>query len=203
MDEHDAVLAITAAVKNMQQVMNLAWDILLPAMQPEALEEDHAASKLLVEKSAQLRLSPVPWQTSSPRATEISGKSYIAEANASGIESFTLDFTDTVATFTAQTTQGEVCITAAFGRWCQGQVQAALVAVLFNEIWLDDALPLAASGAWVDENHYMMVVRLYTTPYVYTLHFQFEGDALTITVQINVSLETTEPQIIAAILRKS
>ncbi len=197
MDEFDAVLVITAAVKDMQQVMNLAWDILLPAMKSEALAEDHTVNDLLVEKSSQLKLAPVSGQGTSSNVSQVSGKSYIAQANTLGIRSLTLDFTDSDATFKAQTTWGEASITAAFGRWHRGQSS------LFNEIWLAGTLPLVASGAWVDENHYVMIVRLYETPYVYTLHFQFEGDALTTTVQINVSLGTGETQTVKAQLSQS
>src|SRR5690606_10222925 len=32
MEEYDAVLAMTSAVSNMQQAINLVWDILVPAM---------------------------------------------------------------------------------------------------------------------------------------------------------------------------
>ena len=45
MPEQDAVVAITSGVKDMQAVLNVIWDKLLPAMQPKKLKADTAASK--------------------------------------------------------------------------------------------------------------------------------------------------------------
>ena len=47
MPEQDAVIAITSGVKDMQAVLNLVWDKLLPAMKPSALPADDAAGKKL------------------------------------------------------------------------------------------------------------------------------------------------------------
>lgn len=193
MDEYDAVLAITGAAKDMQQVMNLVWDYLLPAMQTEPLAADHDGYTRLVEKSSQLNLLPAQGQAVSPKAAQISGKVYTAEPNVLGIKHLILDFTDSVTIFKAQTAQGEERITASFGRWHEGHTS------LFNEIWLTGSLPLVASGAWVNDDCYMIVARLYETPYTYTLNCHFEGNKLKLTVQINVSLETTEPIVLTAI----
>ena len=40
MPEQDAVIAITSGVKDMQAVLNLVWDKLLPAMNPAPLATD-------------------------------------------------------------------------------------------------------------------------------------------------------------------
>src|SRR5258708_3829075 len=39
---HDAVVVITSGVHDMQSVMNLVWDKLLPAMKADALPDDAA-----------------------------------------------------------------------------------------------------------------------------------------------------------------
>ncbi len=194
MDKCDAVLAITGAVRDMQQVMNVVWDVLLPAMQT-SVTEPHAYPQL-VEKSADLRLIPVEGQSYSPKAPQFSGRSYIAQANALGIDSLTLDFAESSAVFKARTMHGEEHITCTYGGWYEGR------ASLFNEIWLSGSLPLVASGAWDGEYTYIIVVRLYETPYVYTLNCRFDDDNLEMVIQINVSLETTEPQTITAVVSK-
>ena len=52
MPDQDAVLAITSGVDDMQAVLNLVWEHLLPAMQPAALPEDFAAQAALSSKMA-------------------------------------------------------------------------------------------------------------------------------------------------------
>lgn len=192
MDEYDAVLAITSAAKDMQAVMTLAWAHLLPAMKTEILEKDVTAHEMLIEKSASLNFPPIQAQATSSMAEYYSGKAYRVETNSFGIESLRIEFTESDATLSLKTGQDDERIIAGHGRWQAGQ------ASLFNEIWLSASLPLVASGAWLDKNRYEMVIRLYETPYIYTLSFQFEGDTLSLRVQINVSLETTDPQIITA-----
>ena len=45
--EQDAVVAITSGVKDMQAVLNLVWDKLLPAMKPSPLAADDESHKKL------------------------------------------------------------------------------------------------------------------------------------------------------------
>src|SRR5690606_32140893 len=114
-------------------------------------------------------------------------KVYTAESNNLGIEHLSFDFTDSGCTLRIKTNQGDEIITASSGRWQSGYTS------LFDEIWFRGSLPFVASGAWLTDEEYRMVVRLYETPYIYTLTPRFEGDTVTMVVQINVSLISTEP----------
>ena len=58
MPQYDAVLAITSGVRDMQAVMSLAWEHLLPAMGSERLPEDAAAQESLKSRLAALQLRP-------------------------------------------------------------------------------------------------------------------------------------------------
>src|SRR5258708_15434821 len=53
--EQDAVVAITSGVRDMQQVMDLVWSKLLPAMSAGSLPEDAAAQRALRAKLTALR----------------------------------------------------------------------------------------------------------------------------------------------------
>ncbi|HEU5087068.1 MAG TPA: serine hydrolase domain-containing protein, partial [Roseiflexaceae bacterium] len=57
--EHDTVIAITSGVANMQAVLDVIWEYLLPALHAEPLSEDPAAHTRLVERQAALAL-PTP-----------------------------------------------------------------------------------------------------------------------------------------------
>ena len=52
--ELDAVVAITSGVRDMQKVMNLVWDKLLPAMKPGRLPENATARRQLESRLAGL-----------------------------------------------------------------------------------------------------------------------------------------------------
>src|SRR4029453_17226119 len=52
--ELDAVVAITSGVRDMQSVLNIVWDKLLPAIHAEAMPEDFGARQKLEAKLANL-----------------------------------------------------------------------------------------------------------------------------------------------------
>src|SRR4029079_9764597 len=54
--EQDAVIAITAGLRDMQAVLNLVWGKLLPAMNSEALTPNEQATRNLASKLKQLTL---------------------------------------------------------------------------------------------------------------------------------------------------
>src|SRR5438105_12026127 len=56
--EQDAVIAITSGVKDMQAVLNLVWDKLLPALGPAPLAADEPAREKLQQKLKGLSLRP-------------------------------------------------------------------------------------------------------------------------------------------------
>ena len=57
--EQDAVIAITSGVKDMQSVLDLVWDQLLPAMKPAPLATDKVARSELENKVKSLSLRPL------------------------------------------------------------------------------------------------------------------------------------------------
>lgn len=191
MDEYDAVLAMTSAAQDMQQVMNIVWENLLPALQQGTNEQVSEATAHLSEATTGLKLSPLKGLATSPNVLQMSGE-YTADANRLGIQGFLLTFSGDTGTLKMQMDDGIETIVAPFGRWQEG------TASFFDEIWLDGTLPLLASGAWVAENKYAIQIRLYETPYIYTLNFELQGDMLTVVIEKNVSLISKEPHTITA-----
>ena len=58
--EEVALIAITAQTKDMQQQLNLVWDLLLPALGSAALPADPAAEAKLQETLKNLTAHPAP-----------------------------------------------------------------------------------------------------------------------------------------------
>src|SRR4051794_23968811 len=68
MPDQDAVVAITSGIKDMQAVLNVLWDKLLPEMQSSALKSNAAATRQLKEKLAHLEVRPAQGSATSPLA---------------------------------------------------------------------------------------------------------------------------------------
>ena len=58
MPEQDAVVAITSGTRDMQAVMNLVWDKLLPAMQPTPLPADAESDRELEAGAGRSDIAP-------------------------------------------------------------------------------------------------------------------------------------------------
>ena len=58
--EYDAVVAITSGVRDMQAVMNVVWDKLLPAMRADSLPPDAAAQRALEARLGTLVMRTAP-----------------------------------------------------------------------------------------------------------------------------------------------
>ncbi len=194
MPEQDAVLAITAGIDlfESQQPLNLVWEILLPAMQADALPDDSAAYDTLFKKLSGLILMPVQGQPTSPIIPQISGRTYAVDANELKLEAITLSFSDLGCEVRFKTAAGEEPITCGYSSWQRGEI------TLFNQPLLFDYSPVAVSGAWTDDDTFTMIFRLYETPFFHTLVCNFAGDELMIESRINVSLESTKPLLLTA-----
>ena len=86
MPDQDAVVAITSGVKNMQAVLNLVWEKLLPAMQADPLPDAAEAHDKLQRRLATLVVPVQDGAASSSLAKTVSGKQYTFAANDRKIE---------------------------------------------------------------------------------------------------------------------
>lgn len=194
MPEQDAVLAITSGIDffDSQETLDLVWEFLLPAMATGQLE-DTVSARRLRDKLSSLSFPPVQGKFDSPMAARVSGRTYKVDSNDLNIQTIALDFTDSCCTVRIETSTGMETISSGWGVWRQGQQT-----VLFKQPTLFDHTAVAASGGWTGDDCFTMIVRLYETPFYYTIVCQFIGDELLIETRINVSLETLKPLLLTA-----
>ncbi len=191
MPDQDAVLAITSGLGNMQPPLDLVWELLLPAMQPTPLPEDPAAHAALKQKLAHLALAPQQGRKTSPLAAEVSGRTYVFDANDQGVKTTSLDFDAAGCTLTVKDTTGTHELRATSGEWLKGSTT------------LIDGMPqpIAASGAWTSDDTYVIRLSFYETPFIPTITYRFSAGELAVVWQDNVGFGPTEhPQIVGRVV---
>ena len=184
MPDQDAVLAITSGVPNMQIPLDKVWEHLLPAMSSStALPENTQASSALSARLKQLGLRHPAGQPTSPTAARVSGKRFSFPKNDMQIEAAALSFEPTSTTLTLWDNFGKHDIACGSGAWLKGSTK-------FGD---GEEGVVAASGAWADENTYVVQRYYYETPFAATLAFHFNGDVLELTLTPNVSFGPVVP----------
>jgi hypothetical protein len=179
--DRDAVLAITSGVGDMQAVLNLVWEHLLPALGPAPLPAGGAAAEELDRKLASLSLCPQQGERSSPLAARVAGREYVFEESEE-IQAIAFGWNGDEDVVTLRNGHGESRIACGKGEWVRGTAT------------LDPSGPrrVAASGAWTDEDTYAVQICSYETPFRLTVTCRFLEDRLTLDLETNVSFGPQE-----------
>jgi CubicO group peptidase (beta-lactamase class C family) len=190
MPEQDAVLAITAGVPDMQAVLSLVWDKLLPAIGKDPLPADESSVKTLARTLKDLKLTPPKGNATSTRAARLSGKIYTFEHNYETLQSLSFDFeADRINYRLTGGGKRRGKHTLAFGRgtWVEGTAALGGPA----------PQPVAASGVWKAEDTFELTLYQCETPFVVTITCRFEADKLFYDFKANVAFGPTErPQLV-------
>jgi CubicO group peptidase (beta-lactamase class C family) len=186
MQEQDAVVAITSGTKDMQAVLNLVWDILLPAMKHDPLPADSEGDRKLQAKLASLTM-PVLRGSLSLLPKEVSGRKFAFPPNNQKVEMLGLEFGEQngpvtlVGKFNGGTEQRIAC---GDGEWKKGRPAFGT----FPE------RPAAASGAWTAPDTFTAKICFYETPYVLTMKLDFSNNKLRLDSAWNVSFGPTKSE---------
>ena len=115
--ESDAVVIITSGVRDMQSVMNLVWDKLLPALKPNQLPENAIARQKLEAKLANLLVKLPSGLPTMPLASKVSGKWFEFAKNDRGIQAISFDFSSSSPVLIVRTVGGEIRTPVGIGSW--------------------------------------------------------------------------------------
>jgi len=187
--EQDAVIVITSGVKDMQAVLNLVWDKLLPAMKPSPLAPDDESETKLNGMLRALSLRP---QQGSGSAGDCFGKKYVFPANDRKLEAVTLeqDGKEGGVTLVLRIDGADKRVACGHGEWRNGRI-----------VWGKSAeQPVAISGAWTADNIYTAKLCFYETPFIVSIRLSFADKALLYNSESNVGFGLTkESQLIGNI----
>ena len=187
MPEQDAVLAITSGVSDMQAVLNVVWDTLLPAFGPVVLLADDVAHARLNQRLHALTITPVAGNASSPLAAQVSGKTYSLETNERQVSAITVAFEAGQAKIVLHDERGEQTLICGHGQWLLGPAE---MDVSSGRGWR--LAGAASSGAWTTDNTYEFRAFFRETPFCQMGKLHFTGDKIAFESRLNVSFGPTE-----------
>jgi len=187
MPDQDAVVAITSGTRDMQLVLNLIWDKLLPAFQQSPLPENRDEEKRLKDTLASLTLRMPEGGASSPIAAKLSGKEFRFPANNQKLESVKLEagVNGRGTSLTLRINGTEHRIACGHKNWEKGRLAYGSLT----------EQPVAASGAWPSDA-YTARLCFYERPTFITVNLRPSGDELLYDAEYNVTFgPTKQPQL--------
>jgi len=173
MPDQDAVIAITSETPNMQDELNLVWQYLLPAIQPQALPADKSAEKNLKVHLATLSLPPLPNAASGN--TSLS-KTFTIYNNDLKIKSISLKSNDNSCDFTLNVDTAKYTFKLASGKWQTGETEMQGPYLLLGakeDFSILSPYKVEGSYGWKDANTLQLKLRYIESPHteIITLHF--------------------------------
>ncbi|HEY9075291.1 MAG TPA: serine hydrolase [Anaerolineaceae bacterium] len=174
--EQDTVIAITSGTNNMQVVLDLVWQDLLPALAPQTLPADPQGVARLRERLASLVYQPPAGLNAVAMAERVSGREYQVEANPYAIDQVIFDFGADGCKLSLREGQKVYTVRLGNGAWLEGE----------TEYFQKQPMNVVASGVWLDAATYQATMRFFETPFVHTLVCSFNGRQVVIEGEINV-----------------
>lgn len=186
MPEKDTVVAITGGYGDMQTVLNLVWDHLLPVMTSVPLPHDDIVQEKLNRKLSRLVLLPPDIQPHSSVVFKISGRHYEMEENQYKIRTVAFTFEGDTCILRLWDSEREHRIVCGIGRWHEGET------TLSTNPFMKNPLRIAASCTWSNEHTFVMTWRFVETPFYNTVTCYFEEEHICMESSVNVSFGPKE-----------
>ena len=193
MPDQDAVLAITGGLDDMQQVLNLVWQHLLPAFGAAALPADGPAQTALADQLAALRLRPVAGARTAPLAAQRSDTTFSLDPNADGLTAIRFQFAGDAPSLTVQGPRGPQQINIGYAEWAPNPPALRPPPAAPLPAGYAQWGALAASGAWPDDHTFVVKLWWLGTPFAQTQHYRFTAGQIRIDQRMNVGFGPLEP----------
>jgi CubicO group peptidase (beta-lactamase class C family) len=191
--EQDAVIAITSETGNMQGQLDLIWKLLLPAMNSRSLPADKNANVALQKKLASLAL-PVKKNSMEPTTrTLISGKKFLLEPNAQGMQSMSLIFEEDICRLNIKTDTGDYSFSFGADSWQHGQTTMHgpyLVSAAKNKLAGLSPFKVTGEYTWIDAKTLELVLRYIESPHTRTFLCRFNEDSISVDIKQSFSADT-------------
>jgi len=187
MPEQDAVLAITSQTDNMQGILDLVWEHLLPAIHDGSLPANPAGAAALRSQLANLSLSAPMGSPSVERENQVSGKAFDLAANERNIKRIGFEFDKGKCDVNFEDDRGAYTIPLRTGAWAFSQTGRRgpyLVARAKNSLRGLPPFKVACAYRWLDDGALELTLRYIESPHTEKLECRFTDD------QIDIDLAT-------------
>ena len=187
--EQDAVIAINSGLNDLQGVLNLAWDKLVPALESRPIAENPEARQQLESRLKGLTIRKPKGVATSPTLAKVEGKTFAFPSNDKKLESLRIEAGPNPGDLTIVTKSDgrERRVACAGDGWKKGTV--------VDPKGLEKNV--ACTGAWVAEDTYTVKVALYETPFILTISCRFDGDQVFYDSAVNVM--GRDPQLVGKV----
>ena len=187
--EQDTVVAINSGVKDMQAVLNVIWDELLPHLETGALPANSEATRQLADRLAHLEVAPAQGAATSPLAAKVLNRKYEFPANEQRLDSLELASSDSGKSLvlTMHVADQDVAIPCGYHEWKKGRAPfvAGKLARFPDE-------PTAGTFAWSGDDTCALKLCVFETPYHRMLTLKFDGDRVVLDSELNVAFGPTK-----------
>lgn len=190
--ELDAVVAITSGGKDMQAVMNLVWDKLLPAMQPAALPADAANQKKLKQTLSTLTVKTQQGKATPKVPGSFSGRTYTFPANDGKLQTFSLDWQKNrnQPVMRIKVDGTDYTVPCSRNEWVTSTYRFSIY----------PKAPVATTCNWIAPDTFGMKLVFFETPHIINATAKFAGDQVTLDSEMNVGFgETKQPTLIGRV----
>jgi hypothetical protein len=198
MPEHDAVVAMTSGTSDLQGVLNLVFEHLLPGLKPEPLPADASLHDRLTKKLASLSLPPPAGKLASPTARRVSGRVYELPENEDELEAVGVEL-GKEATLVVRSAGREHRLPVGLGAWRRG----GTLPMDRSRLMEQPDYRVAAAGAWTDDDTFTVKACFHDTPFCATLGLRFAGDALVLDRAMNVGFGPTKRPTLVGLPRRA
>ncbi len=182
--EQGLVVAITSGTRDMQRVLDLLWEHLLPLARAQPLPADARGEQALRETLAGLSLRLPRGAATSALAPRLLERTYTAPPNERGLESVRIGASPDAGglELVLRIAGTDRRYPLAHGTWRTGRapVDAGALAVLPDE-------PVAGAYAWENDAVLSIKIAAYETPFVLTHRLTFAQDEVVLHTEANVA----------------
>ncbi len=199
MPEENAVVAITAGQGDMQKVLNLIWQHLLPAFENSTIEADLAAN---IELSARLAEVTLRYERGAalPESPGLQHFGiHVTADNTAGIQHIEFACQSGAIWLTVRDRIGEFVLNIGTdASWLYGTTRLGAMALVSSH-----DRRYAATGGWTSPKQFEARVAFIETPYTATVKLTLEGDVCSFRYVQNVRFGGDDPSPVTGILETS
>ncbi len=184
--DQDLVFVTTAASPDMQAVLNVAWQTILPTLIPVAQADDSEGRAALQAQLADREIARPQGQPTSLLEGDVAKRTYRLADNALGWQSLRFGRADSHLTLLLETAGGVREIRVGTTDWAKGKLMLDVPATL----------PVAARGAWTYAADLQVAIVYLNWAAQRTINVHFAADALTLRTTVTGSFAPAEEIVI-------